>query len=168
MRTIVGVHAEVVQSLTLPILFHSLPDEAPAADDADTRETYRGVLRSLAELCTMPALFETLTIRITTKLDLLSSSDLSGLAAAGPSRRECVVAYAWDLLHTLELVINKKIEDKHVDVAKHYGQVVPRLCSLAVKAAYDDGSDEALFRDRRLLVVVGSITETLFWELSPE
>lgn len=168
LRTIVGVHAEVVQSLTLPILFHALPDEAPAGDDASTRSTYRSVLRSLTELCTMPALFETLTIRITTKLDLLSSSNLSGESASGQSRRECVVAYAWDLLHTLEMVINKKIEDKHVDVARHYNQVVPRLCSLAIKAAYADGPDEELFRDRRLLVVVGSITETLFWELSPE
>ncbi|BEJ17350.1 hypothetical protein CspHIS471_0607510 [Cutaneotrichosporon sp. HIS471] len=168
LRTIVGVQPEVVQSLTLPILFHALPDEAPAADDADTRETYRSVLRSLTELCTMPALFETLTVRITTKLDLLSSSDLSGPSASGPSRREVVVAYAWDLLHTLQNVINRKIEDKHVDVARHYSQVVPRLCSLAIKAAYDDGSPEALFRDKRLLAVVGSITETLFWELSPE
>lgn len=161
------MHADVVQSLTLPILFHALPDEAPAADDSDTRESYRSVLRSLTELCTMPALFETLTVRITTKLDLLSSSDLSGSSGAGPSRRECVVAYAWDLLHTLEDVVNKKIEDKHVDVARHYNAVVPRLASLAIKAAFDESS-HALFRDRRLLVVIGSITETLFWELTPE
>lgn len=114
----------------------------------------------------MPALFETLTVRITTKLDLLSSSDLSESSASGPSRRECVVAYAWDLLRTLEAVINKKIEDMHVDVARHYNQVVPRLCSLAIKAAFAD--ETSLFRDRRLLVVVGSISETLFWELSPE
>lgn len=115
----------------------------------------------------MPVLFETLTVRITTKLDLLSSSDLSGSSSSGPSRRECVVAYAWDLLHTLESVINKKIEDKHVDVARHYSQVVPRLCSLAIKAAFSADA-QALFRDRRLLVQIGSITETLFWELSPE
>ncbi|KLT44071.1 ARM repeat-containing protein [Cutaneotrichosporon oleaginosum] len=167
LRTIVGVHAEVVQSLTLPILFHALPDAGPAPDDSDLRETYRSVLRSLTELCTMPALFETLTIRITTKLDLLSSSEPSS-TTFGPSKRECDVAYAWDLLHTLETVINKKIEEKHADIARHYNQVVPRLCSLAIKAAYADGDQETLFRDRRLLVVVGSITETLFWELSPE
>lgn len=165
MKSIAARHPEVVQSVTLPILFHTLPDEAPTEDDADGRDKYRSVLDALTELCTLPSLFEALVVRITTKLDMLSSA----ASSAESAQRECTVAYSWDLLHTLQRVIDAKLLDKHVDLSKYFGQVVPRIYGLAIPAALPRTSQvQPLFRDRRLLTVISNIAEALFWELSPE
>ncbi|KAL1408286.1 hypothetical protein Q8F55_005092 [Vanrija albida] len=162
LKTIAEKHADVVQSVTLPLLFHTLPEQAPAENNFDGREKYRSILSALSELCVLPSLFETLVVRITTKLDLLSST-------GADAERETTVAYAWDLLNTLRSVLEQKLADKHVDVARHYGQITPRLFGLVVSAALSrTDSASPLFRDHRLLVVVASIAEALFWEQPEE
>ncbi|TXT13309.1 hypothetical protein VHUM_00676 [Vanrija humicola] len=167
LKTIAEKHADVVQSVTLPLLFHALPEQAPAESDYDGREKYRAILSSLAELCVLPSLFETLVVRIITKLDLLSSPGAGAEPTA--SERETTAAYAWDLLNTLRVVLDQKLAAKHADVARHYSQIVPRLFGLVVSAALPrTDSADPLFRDHRLLVVVASIAEALFWEQSEE
>lgn len=163
------VHPTVIESVTLPLLFHALPEHAPGLYDTSSRDKYRSILRSLSELCVQPALFETLVIRITTKLDFLTSSTSTAEEPTTQEARECEVAYAWDLLHCLAGVIDKKVDDKHVDVVKHFDTIVPRLYALCISAAAPKlGGQEPLFRDRRLLTVVGRITERLVWELNAE
>jgi DNA repair/transcription protein MET18/MMS19 len=126
------------------------------------RDKYRTVLDALTELCSLPSLFEALVVRVTTKLDLLSSEELI-------VDRECSVAYSWDLLHTLQRVIDSKLEAKHVDLPKYFSQVVPRLFGLVITAALPRTDKvEPMFHDRRLIAIVATITETLFWELTPE
>lgn len=127
----------------------------------DGRDQYRSVLDALTELCALPALFEALVVRITTKLDLLSSAPVT--------ERESTVAYAWDLLHTLQRVVDAKLEAKHVDLPKYFSQVCPRLFTLVVAAALP-GVDktEPLFSDRRLIAAVATLAEMLFWELTPQ
>lgn len=161
------VYPDVVESTTLPLLFHHLPDNAPAIDDTTARDQYRSILKSLSELCVQPALFETLVVRITTKLDLFTSPSEApnDVDQTDAEYNECQVAYAHDLLSTLSATIDVKIEQKHVDVVKHFDRIIPRLYTLVVSAA---GTDGALFRDKRLLALVGRITETLMWELSVE
>lgn len=98
---------------------------------------------------------------VTTKLDLLSSEEAADV--------ECSVAFAWDLLHTLQRVINSKLDLKHVDLPKYFSQVVPRLFGLVIPASLSHtDSAKSVFRDRRLSSIVGDIAETLFWELTPE
>ena len=138
-----------------------------------SREKYRSILDSLSQLCIQPALFETLVIRILTKLDLLSDSTKPSadgdVDMAAAEALECSVAYAWDLLNCLSGVIDVKLEAKHVDVVKHFHQIVPRVSGLAVSAAAPKSADcEPLFRDRRLLSSIGRIIENLTWELSAE
>lgn len=157
LKSIAASNPTIVQNSTLPLLFHALPDSAPAADDSAAREAYRRVLKALTELCAAPALFQTLVVRITTKLDLLST-------AAGDA--ECTAAYAWDLLHAVRVVLDAKLGDKHVDVPKYYAEIVPRFTQLAVVAA--QSADRPLFRDVRLLRSTADITELLFWEQSAE
>lgn len=156
LKSIAGSNATVVQNSTLPLLFHALPDTAPAADDGAAREAYRRVLRALTELCAAPALFQPLVVRISTKLDLLSGG-------AGDERS---AAYAWDLLHAVRVVLDAKLAAGHVDVPKYYGELVPRLAQLAAVAA--QAPDRPLFRDVRLVRAVADIAELLFWEQAPE
>ncbi|WRT69441.1 uncharacterized protein IL334_006427 [Kwoniella shivajii] len=174
LTTISTLQPTIIESLTLPLLFHNLPDSAPSASDHTAREKYRSILSSLEELCVQPALFQTLVIRITTKLDLLSSSRNSG-AHGGEEEmgefdlRECNIAYAWDLLHTLQGVIEKKIQEKHTDLARYFDQIIPRLWTLLISAALPKiGDEKPLFRDRRLIGLVAKLGEGLIWELNPE
>ncbi|WVQ79530.1 hypothetical protein IAT38_001629 [Cryptococcus sp. DSM 104549] len=172
-------HPTIIESTTLPLLFHNLPDSAPALEAVTEREKYRSILGSLAALCVQPALFQTLVIRVTTKLDLLASSPfrapsvvlddpMDGGASPSTDERECTIAYAWDLLNTLSTVIDTKRKEKHVDIGKYFDQLVPRLYTLVVVAAQARGGGEPLFRDRRLVGVVARVTEKLVWELSAE
>ena len=174
LTSISKVKSAVVETTTLPLLFHNLPDKAPSVSDMEAREKYRSILGSLSDLCIQPPLFETLVIRITTKLDLLSSATPSPSSDGDDpmpeaDARECTIAYAWDLLDCLSGVIDAKIDLKHADVIRFFDQIIPRLNGLAIRAAAPRvGEVEPLFRDWRLLSIIGRISETLMWELSAE
>lgn len=131
--------------------------------DASGRDKYRSVLSSVAELCFLPALFEILVIRTLNKLDVIASSTPEG------EQRECEVAYSFDILNTLYGVIVKKLEAKHTDVIKHFDTVVPRLTGLAVEASKGRvGGGVPVWRDKRLLGLVGKIVDRLVSELPAE
>jgi DNA repair/transcription protein MET18/MMS19 len=170
-------NAQVIDAVTLPLLFHNLPDQAPSISAVKERESYRRILNSLSQLCIQPSLFETLVIRVTTKLELLSQAptqsttdvDMSTGDGADVDDRECNVAFAYDLLQCLATVLDSKIKEKHVDVVKYFDKIIPRLYSLVISAAGLKNSGRApFFQDRRLLSIIGRITETLMWELSAE
>ena len=182
LTTICAIHSPIIESITLPLLFHRLPDRAPSTTDSLAREKYRSILSSLSELCTQVTLFETLVIRVTTKLELLSETPLNTAtseaseaseadtdADSPEEARECTIAYAWDLINTLSTVIDAKLAAKHTDVIKYFDQIVPRLYGFAVSAAAPRvGSISPVFRDRRLLSVIARVSETMTWELSAE
>lgn len=147
------------------------------------------MLSSLGELCISPALFETLVVRILSKLDVLASAQQESASADQPmtgetevTDRECAIAYAYDLLHCLAGVIDTKLDatPKHVDVLKHFETIVPRLYGLCFAAALTgkpalaivpgsrDENAGPLFRDRRLLVLVGKLATRLVYELDAE
>jgi DNA repair/transcription protein MET18/MMS19 len=168
LATISSVHPDSISTVTLPLLFHNLPDSAPPIENNSARGKYRGVLGALTKLCISSALYESLVIRITSKLDFLSATRIDTELVVD-STQECTVAYAFDLLSTLLDVITKKLDLKHSDTIKYFDQIVPRLYQLAIVAATPKiGDEEPLFRDRRLLRLVGRITETLLWALTPE
>ncbi|WWC93066.1 uncharacterized protein L201_008031 [Kwoniella dendrophila CBS 6074] len=176
LTTISTHHPTIIESLTLPLLFHNLPDSAPSASDHISREKYRSILSSLKKLCIQPALFQTLIIRITTKLDLLSSSSskVQEEEMGEFDIRECNIAYSWDLLNSLQNVIDKKIKEKHSDSIRYIDQIVPRLNTLVVSASTSSTQNlklddvQPLFKDRRLIAIISKITESLVWELSTE
>lgn len=165
LTTVSKLYSSIVESLTLPLLFHNLPDQAPPVSDIAGREKYRSILSSLVELCVLPALFETLVIRIISKLDHLSSSGQEGEV----DTRDCNLSYGWDLLNCLSEVIDRKLKLKHVDTVKYFDQLIPRLYGLVIVAAVPvAGGNAPLFADRRLLSSVGRISETLLWESTVE
>lgn len=172
LTTICALHSNIIENITLPLLFHHLPDQAPSTSDVTGREKYRSILDSLSELCVHTTLFETLVIRINTKLELLSSglANTAGADSDTPEQtRECTVAYAWDLINALSTVIDSRLAAKHTDVVKYFDQIVPRLYGLAVAAAAPRvGSVVPIFCDRRLLSVISRVSETMTWELTAE
>lgn len=103
---------------------------------------------------------------------LSAESPHSGATESDSSdgQRECTVAYAFDLLSCLATVIDQKIEAKHVDVVKYFDQLIPRLYQLVVVAAQPKigSAGEPLFRDTRLLGLVGRVAQTLVWELDSQ
>ena len=80
------------------------------------RAKLRNVLASLTTLCLRPALFETLVIRLSAKLDSICA----------PIRQqeddtdvECDSAYAYAILMSLHDAIQQKLDKKHVDIPKY-------------------------------------------------
>ncbi|KAH9913980.1 ARM repeat-containing protein [Epithele typhae] len=147
---------------TLPLLFTSLPDRSPARDAEAERVKYWHTLASLKKLCTQPNLFETLVVRVSTKLDLLClpSSPLS------PEALEPTSAYAHSLLCTLADVLSTKVEAGHTDVVKYVDRLVPRLCGMFVYSALATEDGMAMpATDPRLIAIAGQIvtlvTQTL-------
>lgn len=124
------------------------------------RDKYRKILATLTNLGELAALFETLFVRVIAKVDALASEPLVA------EQREPTVAYVWDLLNTLLKTVDRKVSKKHADVPRFFSQLAPRLNQSVVLAAL--GEDDSVFRDRRLLVLVARIEETLFWQLSHE
>ena len=115
--------------MTLPLLFSSLPDQAPARDDVEGREKYRMGLSALSRLCAQPNLFETLVVRLSVRLSLLYAP------ATVPEDAEPSAAYAHALLSTIADVLARKVENGDVDVSKYLDRLVPRLFNLALYGA---------------------------------
>jgi len=112
--------------MTLPLLFSSLPDQAPARDDTEGREKYRIGLSALSRLCAQPNLFETLVVRLSVRLSLLYAP------VTVPEDTEPSAAYAHALLSTIADVLARKVENGDVDVPKYLDRLVPRLFNLAL------------------------------------
>lgn len=144
LSAVAGVNARPVEEQTLPLLFSSLPDVPPARDALPERVKILNVLTALERLCVHAQLFETLVIRLTTKLDLICVPTASSLAAQ-PITEEDVelhAAYAHWILNTLTKTLQQKVDKGDPDVAKYIERLVPRIFNLFVFAAFTV-SDEA-------------------------
>ncbi|KAI0831813.1 ARM repeat-containing protein [Trametes gibbosa] len=149
---------------TLPLLFTALPDKAPPREAETDRLRYWRTLAYLKKLCTQSDLFETLVVRLSTKLDLIcipsTSSDDQSADDLEPS-----AAYAHSILKTLADVLSAKIEQGDADVVKYIDRLVPRLYNLFIYSALFADSKDMPATDPRLLAVVAQIitliTQTL-------
>ncbi|KAI0056039.1 ARM repeat-containing protein [Artomyces pyxidatus] len=146
---------------TLPLLFSTLPDRAPPREDFAAREKYWVTLNSLTRLCSQHVLFETLVVRLFTRLTLLCTPSLDG---PGSEDREPVAAYSHALLATLANVLDKKVDRGDLDVPKYIDRLVPRLFNLFVYSAMVP-NDNLVAGDVRLVSVaaklVNLVTQTL-------
>ncbi|KAI0629374.1 ARM repeat-containing protein [Trametes polyzona] len=149
---------------TLPMLFTSLPDKAPPRDAEADRIRYWRTLSYLKRLCTQPDLFETLVVRLSTKLDLLCVPSPSAEEQATDDL-EPAAAYAHSILKTLADVLSAKIDLGHADVAKYIDRLVPRLYNLFIYSALLAEERPMPATDPRLLAVTAQIitliTQTL-------
>ncbi|KAJ8590123.1 ARM repeat-containing protein [Rhizopogon salebrosus TDB-379] len=160
LSVIAAIAPHHLSSQTLPTLFSSLPDDAPSRDAAVQRASYWRALSSLSTLCVHPQLFETLVIRLITKLDLL--------CAISPTRtidQESTAAYAHAILTALANTLDAKVSSKDVDVPKYADQLLPRMFRLYLDAALASSEVVAVAADPRLLQVgariIRLVSETL-------
>ncbi|KAH8111038.1 ARM repeat-containing protein [Phellopilus nigrolimitatus] len=152
--TIADKNSKVVEESTLPLLFTSLPDSPPARDAHADRAKYWRTLRWLARLCVSAPLFETLVVRLSTKLDLVCAPKTSCGEAQDTETR---TAYAHSILRTLTSVLELKVNARHSDVPKYIDRLVPRLYNLFIYLSSAETSYGFIVTDSRLLSVAGQV-----------
>ena len=149
-----------------------LPDQAPSGDAQSRRMEYWRALCALGKLCVQPILFETLVIRLTAKLELLSSLSVSEeiLPGGKPTGEEYErsAAYAHALLLTLSNALSAKVTKAQPDpdIPKYVDQLLPHLFRLFLGAAVT--SERRIFGDQRLLHVGARIVKFVVEALSVE
>ncbi|KAI5124282.1 hypothetical protein M0805_005129 [Coniferiporia weirii] len=151
--TIADRSSDLVEESTLPLLFSSLPDAPPNRDAHVDRAKHWRTLRWLSRLCVSAPLFETLVVRLSTKLDLVCAPKRSVSEDSDDS--EPRAAYAHSILRTLVSVLELKVNAKHSDVPKYIDRLIPRLYNLFIYLALVGDSSQSLNTDSRLLDVAG-------------
>ncbi|TFY64928.1 hypothetical protein EVJ58_g2311 [Rhodofomes roseus] len=156
-----------VSETTLPLLFSSLPDRAPPRDAQSERLKYWRTLASLTRLCKQPDLFETLVVRLLTKLDLICVPPPTTADAAGMDT-EPSAAYAHSILRTIVDVLSAKVELGHADVIKYIDRLVPRLYHLFIYSALMSNGTYLVATDPRLVSVASQIITLVVQTLSAQ
>lgn len=141
-----------VEGTTLPLLFSTLPDRAPPREAASERAKCWQTLAFLSKLCKQPSLFETLVVRLTTKLDLICGSTAHSQEDIEPS-----AAYAHSILLTLRNVLKDKVDLGHLDVAKYLDRLVCRLYNLFIYSVLQATGLHMVASEPRLLKTAGEI-----------
>ena len=145
-------NAELIVDSTLPLLFSTLPDRAPARDAHSERAKCWSTLNRLSRLCVSQPLFETLVIRLTTKLDLACDTGLTG---SSTEDLEVTSAYAHAILKTLADTLEVKVSSKHSDIAKYMDRLLPRLFRLFIHLALHPAGVKIM--NMRLLEIAGRV-----------
>lgn len=162
---IAGGNSKIVEQNTLPLLFNSLPDSAPPRTAQSERLKYWRTLRWLTKLCVPAPLFETLVIRLSTKLELVYAPKA---ASGGNDDPEARAAYAHSILKTLSSVLEKKVDMEHADVPKYIDRLVPRLYSLFISQALSPDNRDAPSIDQRVLEAAGQIITLVLQSVTVE
>ncbi|KZT67370.1 ARM repeat-containing protein [Daedalea quercina L-15889] len=152
-----------VAETTLPLLFSSLPDRAPPRDAQAARLKYWRTLASLTKLCTQPDLFETLVVRLLTKLDLVCVPPNVEDGDMEPG-----AAYAHSLLRTVVDVLRTKVESGHADVIKYVDRLVPRLYNLFIYSTLMSNGTYMVATDPRLVSVAAQVITLVVQMLSAQ
>lgn len=150
---------------TLPLLFSVLPDKAPNRDAHIERARCWNTLRRLSRLCVSAPLFETLVIRLTTKLDLACNMKASTNDSCDP---EATAAYVHAILKTLARTLEAKVTAKHADVAKYVDRLLPSLYHLFIYLALLSGNSGSVPLDPRMLDVAAQIITSIVGCISAE
>lgn len=153
LSAVANVNFRPVEAQTLPLLFSSLPDAPPARHAIPERIKILNVLSALETLCTQAQLFETLVIRLTTKLDLICVPSISLLTQSSATEAELHAAYAHWILTTLAKVLQKKVDREDPDVPKYIERLVPGIFNLFVFSAFAVAEDDDNGRKRERVSV---------------
>ena len=143
--------SKVVEEYTLPVLFSSLPDLPLSLDAHRERAKCWRTLRWLAQLCVSAPLFETLVVRLTTKLDIVC-----GTKSESSEDYEARIAYAHGILRTVASVLEVKAKNSHADIPKYIDRLVPRLYNLFIALSFSEISTSSK-SFLRLLEVSGEV-----------
>lgn len=164
LSTISDSNPKHIEEQTLPLLFGSLPDHAPPREASAERAKYRQVLSAIGALCLQPQLFETLIIRLTTKLDLICSQTIK--SPIKEAEAEPTAAYAHSILKTIVQTLSAKVGKGHPDVPKYIERLVPRLYNLCIYSALLSDGSYMVATDPRLITISGEIISLVIQTLS--
>lgn len=162
LTTIASIAPHHIEEQTLPLLFRTLPDVAFSRDAIKERANCWRTLSALQTLCVQPELFETLVIRLTTKLDLVC------FPSKGTQDTEPNAAYAHSILTTVSNTLSTKVEKSHLDVGKYIDRLVPHIYNLFIFSAFGSDEQRLLASDPRLVHVAGKIISLVVQTLPPQ
>ena len=145
-----------VEAQTLPLLFSSLPDKAPARTATTDRAKYWRILSALSKLCIQQELFEILVIRLSTKLDLVCMPAISSTEAHNWDF-EPSAAYAHAILTALANTLRTKVDLGHTDVPKYIDRLVSRLYNLFTYSALLPIDHNTAATDPRVIGITAQI-----------
>jgi DNA repair/transcription protein MET18/MMS19 len=149
-----------LESTTLPLLFSSLPDDAPKQKENSKRDRIWQTLRALDQLCVSPPLFETLVIRLLAKFDVVCGvryQEGSVTVGSFPEDRDERAAYCHAMLFTLGNVMEKKMEAGDPDVGKYVKELVERLYNVVIVSSLKENSQTCVTTHIRLLQSCGRL-----------
>ncbi|EGN92276.1 hypothetical protein SERLA73DRAFT_99542 [Serpula lacrymans var. lacrymans S7.3] len=165
LSTISAIASHHVKEQTLPLLFSSLPDQAPPrAANAERVKNWR-TLSALTKLCSQQELFEILVIRLSTKLDLICTSQVT--PKEGDADQETVTAYAHSILTAIVNTLTVKVNGQHADVAKYVDRLLPRIYNLFVYAALVN-AETSFMSDPRVIRVAARVISLIVETLTPQ
>lgn len=153
MTTITSIQPHHVLEQTLPLLYRSLPDAAPPRAASGERAKCWRTLSTLQTLCVQSELFESLVIRLTTKLDLICLPS----TVAVSDDTELDAAYAHAILKTLSQTLAVKVQRKDPDVVKYIDNLVAHIFNLFISSTFLANERPVITTDPRLLQVAGEI-----------
>jgi DNA repair/transcription protein MET18/MMS19 len=155
LSSISAINPRHVEEQTLPLLFSLLPDKAPSRIAAGDRAKYWRILSALSRLCVQQELFETLVIRLSTKLDLIC---VPGTSLEGrDSDFEPTAAYAHAILTTLANTLRTKVDLQHTDIPKYMDRLVSRLFNLFIYSALLSEDISTMATDPRVIRIAAQI-----------
>ncbi|PFH51873.1 hypothetical protein AMATHDRAFT_74737 [Amanita thiersii Skay4041] len=160
---IATTNSRLIEESTLPILFSALPDDAPTRDANVERAKCWRILNTLSKLCLQPDLFETLVVRLLTKLDFVCvpRSDAM-LMDIEPNS-----AYAHAILKTISRTLSSKVEKGHADIQKHINRFIPQLCNLLIYSALVSDEQEMPAADHRVVGAAAEVVSIVVQTLTP-
>ena len=144
LNTITGISPTPVEELALPVLIKQLPDRPPCREDTRSQAAITSALAALRTICVHSVLFETLVIRLSTKIDLVATT------AEGPGD-DMASAYIHVMLSTLSGLLNEKLEKCHADVGKYVERLVPALYSLFLRTTGEEVHTEDVKLDIKVV-----------------
>jgi DNA repair/transcription protein MET18/MMS19 len=142
LNTITDISPIPVEELALPVLIEQLPDRPPSRDDTKAQARITNALAALRTICVHPILFERLVIRLSTKIDLVVTTEGAG---------DMVNAYIHIILSTLSGLLSEKLEKGHVDVGKYVERLVPALYYLFLHSTGEDENTDAVILDAKVV-----------------
>lgn len=110
-------------------------------------------------------LFETLVVRLLTKLDIVCAPKADNERLRNTEARD---AYAHNILKTLVSVLELKVNAKHTDVPKYVNQLVPRLFNLFIHLSVLSCTRDMGKVDPRVIQVAGNAITLVVQTVSPE
>lgn len=139
----------------MPLLFSTLPDQAPPREATSDRAKYWRILSALGELCLQPELFEILVIRLTTKLDLICIPAMKSPSAQTDA--EPTAAYAHAILTVISTTLTKKAQKGDADLPKYRTRLTPRIYNLFIHSALLSETNYMVAAHPRLIAVAAQI-----------